>query len=89
MKNTLSLITILMSLVLLSSLAVADVPDTSSTVGIRVQNLNMQLAPDKQKFSEALLPGEIADVEVNHVILSGPLSQSESLSKEHDTILLF
>jgi quercetin dioxygenase-like cupin family protein len=89
MKSTFSLLIILLAVVLLNCLAFADLPDTSSVVEIRVQNLNMQLAPNSQIFSEVLLPGEIADTDVNHVFLAGPFSKSESLSKEHDNIFLF
>lgn len=89
MKSTLHLLTIIVSVVLLSNLAVAEVPDTSNAVEIHVQNLNMLLTPNSKIFSEDLLPGEIMDTDVSHVILAGPFSQSESLSKKHDIIFVF
>ncbi len=74
---------------LLSVRGFADVNDTLSTGEIPAQKLKMELLPDTQAFSEVLLPGEIADTKVNHVILAGPFSQSEVLTKDHDNIFLF
>jgi mannose-6-phosphate isomerase-like protein (cupin superfamily) len=56
---------------------------------IRLQNLKMQLEDGNQFFIEDLLLGEIAETEVNHVILAGPYKQSEMITKEYDTILIF
>jgi quercetin dioxygenase-like cupin family protein len=89
MKNSSKILTIVVLLFLLNSLVFAGISDTTRTDEIRIQNLNMNLPSGKKIFSEVLLPGEILDTDVNHVILAGPISHSESLSKKHDSIFLF
>ncbi len=88
MKITFNMLTILVAVVI-SGQVISNESSTIKVAEILAQNLNMSLPPNSQIFSELLLPGEIADAEINHVILAGPLSQSESLSKEHDNIFLF
>ncbi|MFA7229348.1 MAG: hypothetical protein WC061_09965 [Melioribacteraceae bacterium] len=89
MKFTLRLFAIMILLVLLNCRAAAGEQDTSKISDIRVQNLKMRLAPDSRIFTEALLTGEIRDTDVEHVILSGPFSRSESISKMNDIIFIF
>lgn len=49
----------------------------------------MELPPNNKTFSEVLLPGEIAETEIHHIIIAGPFYKEESISKEYDTILIF
>jgi quercetin dioxygenase-like cupin family protein len=56
---------------------------------IRLRSFDMESPSAGQNRIEKLLPGEIAGVRAEHVALAGPLSYSESLSGEFDTIFLF
>lgn len=60
-----------------------------SAIEINVHKLTMQLPTNSQTYSEVLLSGEIADVEVEHIILNGTLSYTDSLFRGYDTIFLF
>jgi quercetin dioxygenase-like cupin family protein len=61
----------------------------SSATEIPVQKLDMKSPPVGKVHSETLLPGEVAGVEAEHVSLTGPISQSESLAEGDDTVFLF
>jgi mannose-6-phosphate isomerase-like protein (cupin superfamily) len=88
MKHIFNLFFIIITIGLLYTTVAANASDTSGAE-IRLQQLTMKLSHKSQVFSEALLPGEIADIEVNHIILAGPFSQVETLSKTQDAIFIF
>lgn len=54
-----------------------------------MQKLEMKSPPARKVHREKLLEREVAGVEVDHFCLTGPVSHSESLAKEVDTIFLF
>ena len=58
-------------------------------VDIRTQKLTMVLPDQDQTFVEALLPGEIAETDVEHIILAGPISEREKYSRKQDHFLIF
>lgn len=64
-------------------------PGASSATEIRLQNLDMKSPTAGEVRKERLLFGEVAGVEVEHVSLAGPISQSESLAEGYDSIFLF
>jgi quercetin dioxygenase-like cupin family protein len=66
-----------------------EAADTLNSAEIKIQNLIMKVPPESQHFSEILLQGEIAETEVKHIIIAGPLSYTETSSKTHDIIFLF
>ena len=80
---------IVVSTVIVFCFGINALSDASNPVEIRIQNLNMNLQSGSQQSSEALLPGEIADTDVNHIILTGPSPYFESLLKTHDEIFIF
>lgn len=81
--------TIIIFLMLLNFINHASVLDTTGLDEIRVQKLNMKLEPGSKIYSEKLFQGEIAETEINHIIIAGPFTHSESLSKEFDNIFIF
>ena len=56
---------------------------------IRLQKLLLEMPESSPVFSEILLPGEIAETEVTHLIFSGPVVHKVPVSPEHDIILIF
>lgn len=62
---------------------------TSNSAEINVHKLTMELLAGNQTFNEVLLSGEITDVKVQHIILSGTSSYTDSLFDEYKTIFLF
>ena len=89
MKYVINLLTTFIIVILLSNFAITWESDKIANKEIKVQNLMMQLLDGKNIYVEDLLPGEIADTEVNHVMLAGPYKHEEKYSKEYDTILIF
>jgi len=87
-KNT-RLIRIFIFVILLSLLVFAKNIDSNKSSDIHIQNLNMTMLANSQIFSESLIVGEIADTEVNHIILAGPFSKEVTGAKDSSTILIF
>ena len=56
---------------------------------IHSQKLTMTITGRSQVFNESLMQNEIAETEVSHTILAGPLSHSEKLARKYDHILIF
>lgn len=56
---------------------------------IVLQNLQMQLPIGRQTFTEALLVGEIADLEIEHKAYLGPTTETITLLDGHTTQFLF
>ncbi|NQT61718.1 MAG: hypothetical protein HQ556_02060 [Candidatus Marinimicrobia bacterium] len=56
---------------------------------IHSQKLTMNITRGDQFFIESLMQNEIAETEVSHTILAGPLSHREKLARKHDHILIF
>lgn len=73
---------------LLILLAVFVLSCTSSPE-IQVQKAVMEIPGDQKVFREVLLPGEIAETEVEHVAYVGPASITELVSKEHVNMYMF
>ena len=88
MKSELNLFLVLCIVIINCHLAISGESGSEST-DIRIQTLNMQLGAGKNIFEEDLLPGEIADTDVKHIILAGPNKHAEKFSKDYDTILIF
>ncbi|MBC8376687.1 MAG: hypothetical protein H8E26_11640 [FCB group bacterium] len=61
----------------------------SGANSIYSQKLTMHLSGGDHFFIESLMQNEIAETEVNHTILAGPLSHREKLARKHDHILIF
>lgn len=62
----------------------------STTFGaINTQKLQNHLPDGKTKLVESLLPGEIAEIDVQHIALRGPQSYAENLSGDYDHFFLF
>ncbi len=60
----------------------------SNSAEIMVENLQMQIPPDRQTFTEALLVGEIADLKIEHKAFLGPIKETITLLPGHTTLLL-
>ncbi len=56
---------------------------------IHSQKLTMTISSRSQVFNESLMQNEIAETEVSHTILAGPLSHREKLARKYDHILIF
>ncbi len=56
---------------------------------IRKQKLQMKLTDGKQIERETLLPGDISELNVEHITLAGPISYTEKTIENHETILIF
>ena len=56
---------------------------------IHSQKLTMTITGRSQVFNESLMQNEIAETEVSHTILAGPLSHREKLARKYDHILIF
>jgi quercetin dioxygenase-like cupin family protein len=60
-----------------------------SSPAIIVQSMEINTVTGNQTSGEELLPGEIAGTRITHISLTGPLSQTVSLSKDSIRIFLF
>lgn len=89
MINSIRKIYIVLFYILIFITNVIGSVDNTATAEIRIQKLSMELPPDSKYFSEILLPGEITDTEVKHIIMAGPQSYTEILSIAEDNIFLF
>ncbi|MBC8191259.1 MAG: hypothetical protein ISR87_07355 [Candidatus Marinimicrobia bacterium] len=56
---------------------------------IHSQKLTMTISGRNQVFNESLMQNEIAETEVSHTILAGPLSHLEKFARKYDHILIF
>ncbi len=61
----------------------------NNSSGIKVQQMTMQLPPGNQKFSEQLLTGEMSDMQIEHVVYAGPMSEAIQLSGANTDMFVF
>ncbi len=59
------------------------------TEEIVVQEFNMQMTGDSQIFSEDVLNGELAEMQIKHVAYAGPIMESVSLAEAYVNIFIF
>ncbi|GAA4114221.1 hypothetical protein GCM10022393_13540 [Aquimarina addita] len=56
---------------------------------IPIENLIMQLQPNKQEYSKAVLEEEIKGIKVDHIALTGDIVRKESIEEGYKFIYLF
>lgn len=85
MNEQRKLLKVIISAVFILVLAVS----CKNSPNIVVQSMNMQLQNGTDVFTEELLPGEIADLQIEHVAYAGPTVQNIQLSDENVDMFLF
>lgn len=61
----------------------------AASLEIPSQMLNMSQGQEGERVSEEILPGEIAEITVEHITLQGPFSEALTMSVAFDEIFLF
>lgn len=61
----------------------------SKSPEIVVQQVNMEIPSGQQMLVEVMLPGEIADLNIEHIAVAGPQEKTIQLSKENVEMFIF
>ncbi len=82
-------LSILLTIVIFNCTPIAEVLPPQDSSEIPKQALTMNFNSQSPVFSETLMPGEIADTDIEHIAIIGPYSHLDSLTPGFDDIFIF